>query len=392
MIIMFHKTLTKRTALFAAVLLLLSSLALPCFAWSTEDYADILTTGQGIRFSAVCRTADDVAQAAQVGADYYNIAPTLPLQDALAAVESAKAAISEKALTGATEGKHLDALLKKIQNAKFLIDVTTAAEADAVYEAAKEENALDKLCLRFRTKAKVAEAWLSDKDPAVDVIGFYTGNVIFSAILRTKKYAAIEQTQYMQLQTKNPYGVILHRTYVQSFINFNINGMFSFRDPAISAGRVDCSQSWDDLIARGYTVIETAYPQDFAEYLAANMAERQKLLACVAAAKKETTENCPSNRVKEYNKALARAQALLEKGNASSEDMTHARVRLDSAVQNLTVKGGKIVQGDYAFTVARVCAAVFGIALVVCLQIFFRSRWAKKQKKESKNEDNTSTP
>ena len=131
-------------------------------------------------------------------------------------------------------------------------------------------------------------------------------------------------------------------------------------------------------------MIETAYPQDFAEYLAANSAERQKLLQCVAAAKKASTADCPGNRVKEYNKALAQAQALLEKGNSALEDMTHARVRLDSAVQNLTTKGGKIVQGDYAFTLARVCAAVFGIALVVCLQIFFRSRWAKKQKKVNK--------
>ena len=376
---MLNKTLNKRIALFTAVLLLLSSLALPCFAWSTEDYADIISSGQRIRFSAVCRTADDVARAAQVGADYYNIAPTLPLQDALAALENAKTAITAKNASEATEQKHVDALLERVNSAKFLVDVTNAAEADAVYDAARAENALDKLCLRFRAKAKVAQAWLSGKDPAVDIIGFYTGNVIFSAILRTKKYAAIDRTQYMQLQTKNPYGVILHRTYVQSFINFNISGMFSFRDPVISAGRADCSQSWDDLIARGYTMIETAYPQDFAEYLAANSAERQKLLQCVAAAKKASTADCPGNRVKEYNKALAQAQALLEKGNSALEDMTHARVRLDSAVQNLTTKGGKIVQGDYAFTLARVCAAVFGIVLVVCLQIFFRSRWAKKQ-------------
>ena len=377
---MFTTASTKRIALFAAALLLFSAFALPCFAWSTDDYADILTTGQGIRFSAVCSTTDDVAQAAQVGADYYNIAPTLPLRDALAAVESAKAAVNERTASGEVEERHSAALLKRIDSAKFIVDVTSAEQADEVYGAAVAENAADKLCLRFRTKAKVAAAWLADKDPTVDVIGFYSGNIIFSAIYRTKKYAAIDQTQYMQLQTKNRFGVILHRFYVQSFINFNISGMFSFRDPVIAAGRADCSQSWDDLIDRGYTVIETAYPEDFAEYLTANSAERQKLLDCVAEAKKATTKDCPGNRVKEYNKAYAEAQALLNKANTSTDDLTHARVRLDSAVKNLTEKGGTLVQGDYAVTPARIAAAVFGVALIVGLQVFFRSRWAKKKK------------
>ena len=367
----------KTIALFAALLLLLSAFSLPCFAWSTEDYANIVSTGQGIRFSAVCQTADDVAEAAQVGADYFNISPTLPLSEALAAVESARAAVGEKLVLGSADAKNAEALLDKISNAKFIIDVTSAEEADAVYGAAVAADAADRICLRFRTKAKVAEQWLNGKDPAVDIIGFYSGNVIFSAILRTKKYAAIEQTQYMQLQTRNRFGVILHRTYVQSFINFNIDGMFSFRDPAIAAGRADCAQSWDDMIARGYTVIETAYPQDFAEYLAANSAERQKLLDCVAAAQKESTENCPSNRVKHYDKTLAQAREMLEKGNVSSSAMASVRVDLDAAARSLTTKDGKAVQGDFAITPARVGAAVFGVALVVCLQVFFRSRWKK---------------
>ena len=372
---------TKLVSLLIVAVLLLSALALPSFAWSTEDYANIIANGQGIRFSAVCQTADDITQAAQVGADYLNIAPTLPFADALAAMESAKAAVGEKTALGSIEGKHAAALLEKIESAKFVVDVTNAEEADAVYDAAKAANALDKLCLRFRAKAKVAEAWLNGKEEKVDIIGLYSGNVIFSAILRTKKYAEIEQTQYMQLQTKNRFGVILHRTYVQSFINFNIKGMFSFRDPVIAAGRADCSQSWDDLITRGYTVIETAYPQDFAEYLAANSAERQKLLDCVAAAQKASTDGCPSNRVKHYNKALETAKALLEKGNVSSTAMSLARVDLDTAVQNLNVKDGKTVQGDFAVTPARVGAAVFGVVLVVCLSAFFRSRWAKKKTK-----------
>lgn len=371
----------KTLALLIAFVVLLSAFALPSYAWSTEDYADILVTGQGIRFSAVCRTAEDVAKAAQVGADYFNIAPTLPLKDALAAVESAGAAVNEKAASGSIDGKHAEALLKKIEAAKFLVDVTTAEEADAVYASAQAANALDQICLRFRTKAKIAEAWLNSKEQKVDVIGFYSGNIIFSAIFRTKKYAALEQTQYMQLQTRNRFGVILHRTYVQSFINFNVKGMFSFRDPVIAAGRADCSQSWDDMIARGYTVIETAYPQDFSEYLAANSAERAKLLNCVSAANKVSTDGCPSNRVKTYNKALAAAKALIEKSNSSSSAMSLARVELDTAVKNLTVKDSKTVQGDFAVTPARVGAAVFGVALVVCLQVFFRSRWKKTKTK-----------
>ena len=133
----------KTLALLIAFVVLLSAFALPSYAWSTEDYADILVTGQGIRFSAVCRTAEDVAKAAQVGADYFNIAPTLPLDDVLAAVKSAGAAVGEKTVLGSIDGKHAAALLKKIDAAKFLVDVTTAEEADAVPAPRRHETEVE---------------------------------------------------------------------------------------------------------------------------------------------------------------------------------------------------------------------------------------------------------
>ncbi|HBL40086.1 MAG TPA: hypothetical protein DDY98_00335, partial [Ruminococcaceae bacterium] len=251
---------------------------------------------------------------------------------------------------------------------------------DTAYRQAKESDALNLLCLRFHTAEKVAAAWLDGKkDTQVTVIGYYCGNIVFTAISRIGTYAGNAQTAAVQLQTKNSFGVVLHNTVTKKLEKFGVKGMFSFADPTVSAGRMDCAQSWDDLIAHGYTVIETAYPEDFAEYLSANTGERQKLVDCVASARTVSTQNCPSNRVKEYNKAIAQVKALIKKGNNSTVEMTQARVRLDNAVRNLSVTDSKTVKGDFAITPVRIGAGIFGICFVVALQVFFRSRWAKKK-------------
>ena len=58
--------------------------------------------------------------------------------------------------------------------------------------------------------------------------------------------------------------------------------------------------------------------------------------------------------------------------------MADARTVLDEAVKNITIQDGSQLQGDLRFTPGRIAWAVFGVALVLSWQIFFRKRWAKK--------------
>jgi hypothetical protein len=57
--------------------------------------------------------------------------------------------------------------------------------------------------------------------------------------------------------------------------------------------------------------------------------------------------------------------------------MADARAVLDEAVANITIQDGSQIKGDLKFTPARIGWALFGIALVLSWQIFFRKRWAK---------------
>ena len=57
--------------------------------------------------------------------------------------------------------------------------------------------------------------------------------------------------------------------------------------------------------------------------------------------------------------------------------MADARAVLDEAVANITIQDGSQIKGDLNFTPARIGGALFGIALVLSWQIFFRKCWAK---------------
>ncbi len=355
----------------------------PASAWTTEDILALAPANQSIRFAAVCTTAEEVRQGIRAGADYLSVSGSLTFSDALQAIEAAGTDSDQQVGSGKPAEPNASVWPNDAARVKILIDVTDTAQADSVYNEAEKNDALDRLCLRFHAKSKAVKAWLDSRDKNVSVIGCYRGNIYFSAVNCIRAYAGCTQTEAVQLQTKNPFGVVLHSTVTTEFAKCGVKGMFSFADPTVSAGRMDCSQSWDDVIARGYTVIETAYPEDFAAYLAANTNERAKLIDCILEAQDASTQACPGNRVKEYDKALAQAKVLIKTGNNSVAEMTKARVRLDLAVRNLTVKDGKTVKGDVAITPARIGAAVFGICFVVLLQIFFRSRWAKKEKSDS---------
>ena len=57
--------------------------------------------------------------------------------------------------------------------------------------------------------------------------------------------------------------------------------------------------------------------------------------------------------------------------------MADARAVLDEAVKNIKIPDGSKIQGDLKFTPGRIAWALFGVALILSWQIFFRKRWAK---------------
>lgn len=301
---------------------------------------------QSIRFSVLCKSVEDISAAVTAGADFISVDSSMDLKE----------------VTTVLGGK-----------AALIVDADSVEQADEKYAVIGSG---DNVYYRINAGASSVLKWADGKN--VKLIGYYKGNIYPIALSVISKYSKQGNGAIVQMQTNNQDGVILHNTVTSFFDKTGVVGMFSFADSSRSAKRTDSARSWDDLIAKGYTVIETAYPADFSTYLASNQAERQKLEASVKAALATSTEGCSPNRVADYTAALEAAQALLSDGSSATYAMSDSRIVLDEAVRNIAIQDGSKIQGDIRLTPGRIAWAVFGVALVLSWQIFFRKRWAKK--------------
>lgn len=305
-------------------------------------------TTQDITFAAYCKSEEDIRTAIESGADYVSLAENVKLADAVKAIEN----------TGTI----------------LIVDAESIEEADEKLKETATLNETGSVMFRIKAGAKKSVEWA--KSNGAMLIGYYKGNIYPIALAKVSGYAQ-PVCRSILMQTNNQDGVILHNSVTSFFEKHGISGMFSFADSAKSAKRTDSARSWDDLIARGYEIIETAYPADFAQYLAQNTAEREKLGESVEKAISVSTEGCKPNRVSTYENALDEAKALLEDGSSATYAMADARAVLDEAVEKIGLDDGSKVTGDFKITPARAAWALFGIALVLSWQIYFRKHWGK---------------
>ena len=326
--------------------ILLCAALILCFGLTAFAQGEGAT--QNITFAACCKSEDDILTAINSGADYVSLADGAELSEAVKALEN----------TGVI----------------LIVDAESLEEADKKLSETASLNETGNVVFRIKAGADKSVKWA--KDNGTSLIGYYKGNIYPIAIAKIAGYAQ-PVCRAILMQTNNQDGVILHNSVTMFFEKHSISGMFSFTDSAKSAKRTDSARSWDDLIARGYDIIETAYPADFAVYLAQNTAEREKLAESVETALKISTEGCKSNRVSTYENALAEAKALLQDGSSATYAMADARAVLDEAVEKIGLDDGSKVTGDFRITPARAAWALFGIALVLSWQIYFRKHWGK---------------
>ena len=130
-------------------------------------------------------------------------------------------------------------------------------------------------------------------------------------------------------------------------------------------GRTDNETGWDDLISRGYSVIETDYPAELTEYIQKTSAAAVELEKFVDLYGDEELSPYTTESEKAFTSALTTAKQLLRNPSSFSE-LTDARYSLQSAHDSLTVGAKKNVTLQFKFTPGRIitvilCAAAFTV-------------------------------
>ncbi len=247
---------------------------------------------------------------------------------------------------------------------------------DAIYTEIKELNATEKVVFRFNTNSnsEIIKATQGAND--ITVLGNYQGNIIFLATNAVKK-SLQNGISTVELGSANKNGV-LYDDFFMSRFEKNGRAMVSMVGGRCGK-RTDNEEGWNDLISRGYTVIETDYPQQLAEYLERVDEAKKQLGYYVDLYKSTAMSPYTTDTENAFTSALTNAQSLCASPSSLSE-LQDARYGLQSAFDNLTVGEKKAVTLKFDFTFGRFLAVVLcGGAFIVSQILLFKRRDKNKK-------------
>lgn len=252
---------------------------------------------------------------------------------------------------------------------------------DEIYSLIENENAFSSAILRINDSANSIVRWLEDKNESLQVVGIYDGFVVFTAVSHIKALGGAGM-QIAGYQSKNyfneMFGSLVSKTLKQ---NGMPKAMISTYDPDLCGQRSDSEDGWNDLIKKGYSIIETGNLDAFLRYISSNKQIRTELGDAYEKAQLVETDIYNTVSRENLNKAMHEAGNLLESSFASSDEMQSVTSKLRLAMENLALKTGEDTQtGALNITAGKVIAAVLvGVAVLVAQIYTYKMQKHKKK-------------
>lgn len=223
----------------------------------------------------------------------------------------------------------------------------------------------------FRTNAKPQKIIELTRDlDGVNVTGNYQGNIIFLATSAVKKYFAAN-IYTIEMGSTNGNGVLYDNFLMKRFVGSK-RAMVSMVNGRCGK-RADNETGWDDLISRGYSVIETDFPAELTEYIRKTETAATDLEKNIDIYANTNLSPYTSETEKAFSSALSAAKKTLD-GRSSFSELTDARSALQSAHDSLKVGAKKNVALKFRFTPVRIIAVVLCAAAFTGGTLFLRSK------------------
>lgn len=238
-----------------------------------------------------------------------------------------------------------------------------------VYDYVKALGKLDETVFRINAKPKKIIELTRDLD-GVNVTGNYQGNIIFLATSAVKKYFAAN-IYTIEMGSTNGNGVLYDNFLMKRFVGSK-RAMVSMVNGRCGK-RADNETGWDDLISRGYSVIETDFPAELTEYIRKTETAATDLEKNIDIYANTDLSPYTSETEKTFSSALSAAKKTLD-GRSSFSELTDARSALQSAHDSLKVGAKKNVALKFRFTPGRIIAVVLCAAAFTGGTLFLRSK------------------
>lgn len=238
-----------------------------------------------------------------------------------------------------------------------------------VYDYVKALGKLDETVFRINAKPQKIIELTKDLD-GVNVTGNYQGNIIFLATSAVKKYFAAN-IHTIEMGSTNGNGVLYDNFLMKRFVGSK-RAMVSMVNGRCGK-RADNETGWDDLISRGYSVVETDFPAELTEYIRKNETAATDLEKNIDIYANTDLSPYTSETEKAFSSALSAAKKTLD-GRSSFSELTDARSALQSAHDSLKVGAKKNVALKFRFTPGRIIAVVLCAAAFTGGTLFLRSK------------------
>lgn len=238
-----------------------------------------------------------------------------------------------------------------------------------VYDYVKALGKLDETVFRINAKPQKIIELTRDLD-GVNVTGNYQGNIIFLAASAVKKYFAAN-IYTIEMGSTNGNGVLYDNFLMKRFVGSK-RAMVSMVNGRCGK-RADNETGWDDLISRGYSVIETDFPAELTEYIRKTETAATDLEKNIDIYANTDLSPYTSETEKAFSSALSAAKKTLD-GRSSFSELTDARSALQSAHDSLKVGAKKNVALKFRFTPGRIIAVVLCAAAFTGGALFLRSK------------------
>lgn len=270
----------------------------------------------------------------------------------------------------------LESALAEVSEDSLLILNTTCADFETVYAEVKALGAEDMVVFRFNqdSNSDIIKTISTKND--ITAFGNYQGNIIFLAT------SAVDNTikngmNIIELGSANENGV-LYDDFLMDRFDENGKAMASMVNGR-SGERPDNERGWDDLITRGYSVIETDYPEQFSQYVQQVEREKESLNYYINLYKATDLQPYTTDTETAFTTALTTAKTLSAQPSSLSE-LQNARFALQSAYDNLTLGEKKAVTLKFEFTIGRLIALISCGGAIIAAQIFFFKKRDKAKK------------
>lgn len=273
-----------------------------------------------------------------------------------------------------------EALDYTVDSEILILDITPEMK-DEVYELLLSENATHRAVLRFKDSSKNIAEWINSKEIKPQVIGIYSGNIVWNAILHIERLS--ESCRMVQYQSKNYFNVMYGSFVAKRYSSYgNARALAPTYDYDLCGQREDNASGWNELIEKGFSAIETNNIKSLVEYTERADELNESLSELVGKTENTDYEIYSDVSADNLRKAAQRAEEVLSEGVASVGELESANSRLLTALNRLNLSDGHESQkGALNITAGKIIAAVLVGAAILAGQIYVHKMQKEKRRK-----------